>query len=127
MESGAGAFQVLDQAALVAILVVRNSLPASGLLLGRALWRLRVRALMAQKRLLEQQVTERTTELRESHRRLSESRQQLWAAMDAARLGIWSQNLTIGEDLGDEQGPSILGNAAGETVTFETLQFSWLR
>ena len=91
------------------------------LLLGRGLWRLRVRALMAQKELLEQQVAERTTELRESHRRLSESRQQLWAAMDAARLGIWSQNLTSGEDFKDEQAQSILGNAAGETITFEKL------
>jgi diguanylate cyclase (GGDEF)-like protein len=42
------------------------------LLLGRALWRHRVRALVAQKELLERQVAERTEELRESHRQLEE-------------------------------------------------------
>ena len=36
----------------------------------RTLWRLRVRALLAQKKLLEQQVADRTDELRESHREL---------------------------------------------------------
>jgi len=42
------------------------------LLLARALWRYRVRALLAQKELLEQQVIDRTAELRESHRQLEE-------------------------------------------------------
>jgi diguanylate cyclase (GGDEF)-like protein len=42
------------------------------LLLARALWRYRVRALLAQKELLEQQVADRTEELRESHRQLEE-------------------------------------------------------
>jgi diguanylate cyclase (GGDEF)-like protein len=42
------------------------------LLLARALWRYRVRALVAQKELLEQQVIDRTAELRESHRQLEE-------------------------------------------------------
>jgi diguanylate cyclase (GGDEF)-like protein len=40
------------------------------LLLARALWRYRVRALVAQKNFLEQQVIDRTAELRESHRQL---------------------------------------------------------
>ena len=42
------------------------------LLLARALWRYRVRALVAQKEHLERQVADRTTELRESHRQLEE-------------------------------------------------------
>ena len=42
------------------------------LLLARALWRYRVRVLVAQKELLEQQVIDRTAELRESHRQLEE-------------------------------------------------------
>ncbi len=42
------------------------------LLLARTLWRYRVRALVAQKELLEQQVKDRTAELRESHRQLEE-------------------------------------------------------
>jgi diguanylate cyclase (GGDEF)-like protein len=42
------------------------------LLLGRAIWRLRVRALVAQKQVLERQVADRTAELRESHRQLEE-------------------------------------------------------
>ncbi len=42
------------------------------LILSRAIWRFRVRALVAQKNLLEQQVIERTAELRESHRQLEE-------------------------------------------------------
>jgi diguanylate cyclase (GGDEF)-like protein len=42
------------------------------LLLARAFWRHRVRALVAQKKLLEQQVIDRTAELRESHRQLEE-------------------------------------------------------
>lgn len=42
------------------------------LLLARLLWRYRVRTLMAQKETLEQQVIDRTAELRESHRRLEE-------------------------------------------------------
>jgi diguanylate cyclase (GGDEF)-like protein len=42
------------------------------LLLARALWRFRVRALVAQKNLLEQQVIDRTAQLRESHRQLEE-------------------------------------------------------
>ena len=41
-------------------------------LLGRALWRYRMRALVTQKELLEQQVIDRTAELRESHRQLEE-------------------------------------------------------
>lgn len=41
-------------------------------LLARALWQYRVRALVAQKELLEQQVIDRTAELRESHRQLEE-------------------------------------------------------
>jgi diguanylate cyclase (GGDEF)-like protein len=45
---------------------------AVALLLGRAIWFLRVRALMAQKRVLEQQVADRTEELRKSHCRLEE-------------------------------------------------------
>jgi diguanylate cyclase (GGDEF)-like protein len=44
----------------------------AALLLGRALWRYRVRVLVAQKELLEQQVIDRTAELRESHRQLEE-------------------------------------------------------
>ena len=44
----------------------------AALVLARALWRYRVRALVAQKELLEQQVIDRTTELRESHRQLEE-------------------------------------------------------
>ncbi len=46
-------------------------LSAGGLLVG-GLWRLRVRALTAQKARLEKLVDERTTELRESHRQLNE-------------------------------------------------------
>ena len=42
------------------------------LILARALWRYRVRVLVAQKELLEQQVIDRTAELRESHRQLEE-------------------------------------------------------
>jgi diguanylate cyclase (GGDEF)-like protein len=42
------------------------------LLLARALWRYRVRTLVAQKELLEQQVIDRTAQLRESHRQLEE-------------------------------------------------------
>jgi len=42
------------------------------LLLARALWRYRVRVLVAQKEYLEQQVIDRTAELRESHRQLEE-------------------------------------------------------
>jgi diguanylate cyclase (GGDEF)-like protein len=42
------------------------------LLAARALWRYRVRALVAQKELLEQQIIDRTAELRESHRQLEE-------------------------------------------------------
>ena len=42
------------------------------LLLARALWRFRVRVLVAQKNLLEQQVIDRTAQLRESHRQLEE-------------------------------------------------------
>jgi diguanylate cyclase (GGDEF)-like protein len=38
----------------------------------RALWRYRVRALLAQREFLEQQVKDRTAELRESHRQLEE-------------------------------------------------------
>jgi diguanylate cyclase (GGDEF)-like protein len=41
-------------------------------LLGRGVWQFRVRVLVAQKRLLEQQVIDRTAELRESHRQLEE-------------------------------------------------------
>jgi diguanylate cyclase (GGDEF)-like protein len=41
-------------------------------LLARTLWQYRVRALVAQKELLEQQVIDRTAELRESHRQLEE-------------------------------------------------------
>jgi diguanylate cyclase (GGDEF)-like protein len=41
-------------------------------LLGRAFWRYRMRVLVAQKELLEQQVIDRTAELRESHRQLEE-------------------------------------------------------
>ncbi len=81
-------------------------------LLGRALWQLRVRALVAQKELLVQQVTERTAELRQS-------KQQLWAAMDAAKLGIWSQNLSGGESSGEELTQSIFGAAAGEIITLD--------
>jgi diguanylate cyclase (GGDEF)-like protein len=40
------------------------------LFLARTLWRIRVRALVAQKELLERQVADRTSELRESHRQL---------------------------------------------------------
>lgn len=42
------------------------------LLLARTLWFLRVRVLIAQKEVLEQQVADRTAELRESHRKLEE-------------------------------------------------------
>jgi len=45
---------------------------AAVLLVARTIWRLRVRALIAQKELLERQVAERTEELRESHRQLEE-------------------------------------------------------
>jgi diguanylate cyclase (GGDEF)-like protein len=41
-------------------------------LFGRAFWRFRVSALVAQKELLERQVADRTEELRESHRQLEE-------------------------------------------------------
>jgi hypothetical protein len=41
-------------------------------ILGRALWRLRVRVLVAQKKNLEQQVADRADELRQSHNRLHE-------------------------------------------------------
>jgi PAS domain S-box-containing protein len=85
-----------------------------GLLLGRAIWQLRVRALVAQKELLVRQVAERTAELRQS-------KQQLWAAMDAAKLGIWSQNLTGEERSGDELTQSIFGTAAGEIISLEDL------
>jgi ligand-binding sensor domain-containing protein len=44
----------------------------SALLLARALWQFRVRALMAQKALLEREVADRTAELTESHRHLEE-------------------------------------------------------
>ena len=44
----------------------------AAVLLARAFWQYRVRALVAQKKLLEQQIVERTAELRESHRRLEE-------------------------------------------------------
>ncbi len=84
------------------------------LLLGRALWRLRVRTLMSQKERLERQVDGQTAELRQS-------RQQLWAAMDAAKLGIFSQSLINGENFGDEQIQSIFGTAPGELITFEKL------
>jgi len=42
------------------------------LVLARALWRFRVRLLLAQKQILEQQVADRTAELIESHRHLEE-------------------------------------------------------
>jgi diguanylate cyclase (GGDEF)-like protein len=45
---------------------------AAGLLLASVLWRLRMRALLAQKKRLEALVDERTSELQESHRRLEE-------------------------------------------------------
>jgi diguanylate cyclase (GGDEF)-like protein len=44
----------------------------AAILLGSALWNFRVRALVAQKELLEQQVKDRTAELQESHRQLEE-------------------------------------------------------
>jgi GGDEF domain-containing protein len=44
----------------------------AAVLTGRTLWRFRVRTLVAQKALLEQQVIDRTAELRESHRQLEE-------------------------------------------------------
>jgi diguanylate cyclase (GGDEF)-like protein len=44
----------------------------AALLLGRLLWRHRVRLLVMQKEHLEQQVSDRTVELRESHRKLEE-------------------------------------------------------
>jgi PAS domain S-box-containing protein len=84
------------------------------LFVGRALWQLRVRALVAQKELLVQQVAERTAELRKS-------KQQLWAAMDAAKLGIWSQNLAGGENSGAELIQSIFSAGAGEIITLEDL------
>jgi PAS domain S-box-containing protein len=91
------------------------------LLLGRLVWRLRVRSLMAQTERLEQQVAKRTAELRESHRRLSESKQQLWAAMDAAKLGIWSQELANGERSGESRRELILGASPAEPLRFEDL------
>jgi len=45
---------------------------AAGLLMARALWRLRMRVLLAQKKRLEALVAERTSELQESHRQLEE-------------------------------------------------------
>jgi diguanylate cyclase (GGDEF)-like protein len=42
------------------------------MLLARGVWQFRVRVLVAQKKLLEQQVIDRTAELRESHRQLEE-------------------------------------------------------
>jgi diguanylate cyclase (GGDEF)-like protein len=45
---------------------------AAALLLAHAIWRFRVRVLMAQKALLERQVADRTAELIESHRHLKE-------------------------------------------------------
>lgn len=52
---------------------------------------------------------------------LSESRQQLRAAMEAAKLGFWSQDLITGEIFGDARTQSIFGNAAGKIITFEKL------
>jgi len=121
MESRSGKLCVLHSAALVAILVVRGDMPDCGRAAGRAIWKFRVRQLVSQKELLERQVAERMVELREGHRRLSESKQQLLAAMDAAKLGSWSRDLISGEISGDERTHSIFGDTTGDAVDSEKL------
>jgi PAS domain S-box-containing protein len=93
----------------------------AGAVLGGALCQLRMRKLIAEKKLLEEQATARTLELGESNRMLSESQRQLVSAMDAAKLGCWSRNLLTGEVFWDERTRAMFGIAPEETMTFERL------
>jgi PAS domain S-box-containing protein len=52
---------------------------------------------------------------------LSESRQQLRTALDAAKLGFWSHNLITREIFQDERTRSIFGNHADKIISFEKL------
>jgi len=82
------------------------------LALGGSIWKLRVRALVAQRESLERKIADRTVELRES-------RERLWAAMDAAKLGIFSQDLGASENVGDEQIQRMFGTAPDQFIDFE--------
>jgi signal transduction histidine kinase/ligand-binding sensor domain-containing protein/ActR/RegA family two-component response regulator len=91
------------------------------LFIGHTLLRLRLRMLMVQREDLEHLVAERTSQLSESHRLLSESKRQLWAAMDAARLGIWRYELQQGKDL--KSVSAAFATSDGSITTEELLRY----
>jgi two-component system cell cycle sensor histidine kinase/response regulator CckA len=61
------------------------------------------------------------TERNRVERELSESRDRLRIAVDAAKLGIWSHDLTTGEVFWDEQARTIYGVAPGNAYSLEVL------
>jgi signal transduction histidine kinase/ligand-binding sensor domain-containing protein/CheY-like chemotaxis protein len=84
------------------------------ILLAMLVWKVRVRVLVAQKKQLEAQVAERTAELHE--RRL-----QLLAATDAARLGIWSQDVDLDGQPLEESIKAVFKTSKDGRVDFENV------